>query len=114
MCAHDERNASGAIHGDGVIVEMEQEDEPWMTNLIQKGLKLSRVVLIGEHGEYPADELGRHMYPRKHLFEQIAGVFAQSGRSVPVRILTAPQSIDRQTETARKRPEPVVSSSGVQ
>jgi len=43
------------------------------------------VVLIGEHGEYPADELGRHMYPRKHLFEQIAGVFAQSGRSVPVR-----------------------------
>ena len=43
------------------------------------------MVLIGEHGEYPADELGRHMYPRKHLFEQIAGVFAQSGRSVPVR-----------------------------
>jgi hypothetical protein len=47
-------------------------------------LNVDGVVLIGEHGDYPADEFGRHMYPRKHLFEQIAGVFAASGRSVPV------------------------------
>eukprot|EP01052_Picozoa_sp_SAG31_P032088 SAG31_NODE_3479_length_4224_cov_31.581091_1_plen_494_part_00 len=47
-------------------------------------LDVDGVVLIGEHGDYPADEFGRHMYPRKHLFEQIAGVFAQCGRSVPV------------------------------
>lgn len=49
-----------------------------------KKLNVDGVVLIGEHGDYPADEFGRHMYPRKHLFEQIAGVFAASGRSVPV------------------------------
>lgn len=49
-----------------------------------KKLNVDGVVLIGEHGDYPADEFGRHMYPRKHLFEQIAGVFAASGKSVPV------------------------------
>jgi hypothetical protein len=36
-------------------------------------LDCDAVVLIGEHGDYPVDEMGRHMYPRKALFEQIAG-----------------------------------------
>jgi hypothetical protein len=47
-------------------------------------LAVDGVVLIGEHGDYPLDEQGRHMYPRRYFFEQIAGVFASSGRSVPV------------------------------
>jgi hypothetical protein len=47
-------------------------------------LAVDGVVLIGEHGDYPLDEQGRQMYPRRYLFEQIAGVFAGSGRSVPV------------------------------
>ena len=42
------------------------------------------VLLIGEHGDYPVDEQGRHMYPRRAFFEQIAGVFASAGRSAPV------------------------------
>ena len=45
-------------------------------------LGVDAVVLIGEHGDYPVDELGRHMYPRKALFEQIAGVMAQTGKVV--------------------------------
>jgi hypothetical protein len=48
------------------------------------GLAVDGVLLIGEHGDYPFDELGRHMYPRRYFFEQIAGVFAAAGRSVPV------------------------------
>ncbi|MCC6442417.1 MAG: hypothetical protein IT210_03055 [Armatimonadetes bacterium] len=47
-------------------------------------LAVDGVLLIGEHGDYPKDEMGRHMYPRRALFEQICGVFASSGRSVPV------------------------------
>ena len=47
-------------------------------------LAVDGVLLIGEHGDYPLDEQGRHMYPRRAFFEQIAGVFAHSGRSVPV------------------------------
>lgn len=47
-------------------------------------LAVDGVLLIGEHGDYPVDEQGRHLYPRRAFFEQIAGVFAGAGRSVPV------------------------------
>ncbi len=47
-------------------------------------LDVDAVLFIGEHGDYPWNERGRHMYPRRQFFEQIAGVFAESGRSVPV------------------------------
>jgi hypothetical protein len=47
-------------------------------------LNVDAVLLIGEHGDYPWNERGRHMYPRRYFFEQIAGVFSESGRSVPV------------------------------
>lgn len=50
----------------------------------EKDLAVDGVILIGEHGDYPSDELGRHMYPRRYLFEQICGVFAAAGRGVPV------------------------------
>ena len=49
-----------------------------------KELGVDAVLLIGEHGDYPWNERGRHMYPRRYFFEQIAGVFGESGRSVPV------------------------------
>jgi hypothetical protein len=47
-------------------------------------LDVDAVLLIGEHGDYPWNERGRHLYPRRHFFEQIAGVFAESRRAVPV------------------------------
>ncbi|MCE2394505.1 hypothetical protein J4G02_07945, partial [Candidatus Poribacteria bacterium] len=47
-------------------------------------LAVDGVLLIGEHGDYPYNELEQHMYPRRYLFEQICGVFASSGRTVPV------------------------------
>ena len=47
-------------------------------------LAVDGVLLIGEHGDYPHNEFEQHMYPRKYMFEQICGVFASSGRSVPV------------------------------
>ena len=49
-----------------------------------KELAVDGVLLIGEHGDYPWNEKEQHLYPRKYFFEQICGVFASSGRSVPV------------------------------
>jgi hypothetical protein len=47
-------------------------------------LAVDGVLSIGEHGTYSYNEKGQHMYPRRFFFEQICGVMATSGRSVPV------------------------------
>ena len=47
-------------------------------------LSLTRGRACARHGQYPNDELGRKVYPRRHLFQQITAVFASSGRVVPV------------------------------
>lgn len=49
-----------------------------------KELAVDGVLVIGEHGDYAWNEKGQHLYPRRYFFEQICGVFATSGRSVPV------------------------------
>ena len=50
----------------------------------EKELAVDGVLAIGEHGDYAWNEREQHLYPRKYFFEQICGVFATSGRSVPV------------------------------
>lgn len=47
-------------------------------------LAVDGVLIIGEHGDYPFNEKGQHLYPRRCFFEQVCGVFATSGRAVPV------------------------------
>ena len=47
-------------------------------------LAVDGVLIIGEHGDYALNEKGQHLYPRKYFFEQVCGVFASCGRSVPV------------------------------
>jgi hypothetical protein len=47
-------------------------------------LAADAVILIGEHGDYPENELGQQLYPRKELFDKIVDVFKATGRSVPV------------------------------
>ncbi len=47
-------------------------------------LAVDGVLLIGEHGDYAWNEKDQHLFPRKYFMEQICGVFATSGRSVPV------------------------------
>jgi hypothetical protein len=46
-------------------------------------LDVDAVVFIGEHGNYPSNELGQKLYPRYELFSQILDVYEQTGRSVP-------------------------------
>ena len=47
-------------------------------------LAVDAVLLIGEHGEYPTNELGQKMYPRKQFFDQIVSTMQRSQRFVPV------------------------------
>ena len=47
-------------------------------------LAVDGVLLVGEHGEYPANEKGQRLYPRYEMFQEIVKVFEAGGRSVPV------------------------------
>lgn len=73
--------------GRGLAAEHEVSIYPSIRQALTLGgdkLAVDGVLLIGEHGDYPHNELGQHMYPRRYMFEQICGVFASSGRGVPV------------------------------
>lgn len=47
-------------------------------------LAVEGVLLIGEHGTYPFNDKGQHLYPRRRFFEETVKVFRDSGRVVPV------------------------------
>ena len=47
-------------------------------------LAVDAVLSIGEHGQYPYNEKGQHMYPRKRFFDEIVAVFRDSNRTAPV------------------------------
>jgi hypothetical protein len=44
-------------------------------------LAVDGVLLIGEHGDYPLNERGQKMYPRKQFFDEIVAVFRRDGGS---------------------------------
>ncbi len=47
-------------------------------------LAVDGVVIIGEHGKYPDNEMGQKLYPRYEWFKEVVKVFESSGRAVPV------------------------------
>jgi hypothetical protein len=50
----------------------------------EKELAVDAVLSIGEHGDYPHNEFGQHMYPRKRFFDEIVAVMKRSNRFVPL------------------------------
>lgn len=48
-----------------------------------KPLGVDAVVFVGEHGDYPFNSSGQHLYPRYELFSQILDVYQRAGRGVP-------------------------------
>jgi hypothetical protein len=49
-----------------------------------KQLAVDAVLAIGEHGNYPVNELGQRKYPRKRFFDEIVAVMRRSRRYVPL------------------------------
>lgn len=47
-------------------------------------LAVDAVLIIGEHGNYPKNDLGQVLYPRYEFFKECVDVFTKDGRSVPV------------------------------
>ena len=60
---------------------------PTVAEALRRGgdeLAVDAVLLIGEHGNYPHNEIGQKLYPRYELFKQVTAVFEKDGRAVPV------------------------------
>ena len=49
-----------------------------------KDLAVDAVLSIGEHGDYPTNERGQKMYPRKRFFDECVAVMERAGRYVPL------------------------------
>jgi hypothetical protein len=49
-----------------------------------KDLAVDGVILVGEHGNYPINNKGQTLYPRRRFFEEVVKVFRKSGRVAPV------------------------------
>ncbi|HAY79673.1 MAG TPA: hypothetical protein DCY79_07695 [Planctomycetaceae bacterium] len=47
-------------------------------------LSVDAALLIGEHGDYPYNALGQHLYPRKRFFDEAVAVMERDNRFVPV------------------------------
>lgn len=47
-------------------------------------LAVDAVLIIGEHGDYPINDIGQKQYPRYEFFKQVTDVFRKDGRAVPI------------------------------
>lgn len=49
-----------------------------------KRVDVDGVLIIGEHGNYPDNEIGQKKYPRYEFFRQVADVFREDDRTAPI------------------------------
>jgi len=58
------------------------------TGQIGTELQVDGVLAIAEHGNYPVNNKGQKHYPRRHFFEQVSGVMANSEKRFSCPIFT--------------------------
>lgn len=49
-----------------------------------KELAVDAVLVIGEHGNYPRNDIGQKLYPRYEFFKEVVKVFKEDGKTVPM------------------------------
>jgi hypothetical protein len=47
-------------------------------------LAVDAVLIIGEHGNYPNNDIGQKQYPRYEFFKQVVDVFQKDGKTTPI------------------------------
>lgn len=80
-------------------------------------LAVDGVLLIGEHGDYPHNERGQHLYPRRRFFEETVAAFKEAGAVVPVfsdkHLSARPEDILWMYDTARAMEIPFMAGSSL-
>jgi hypothetical protein len=80
-------------------------------------LAVDAVLVIGEHGDYPRNDIGQKLYPRYEFFKQSVEVFRKDGRAVPVfndkHLSWKWEWAKEMVETARKMGFPLLAGSSL-
>jgi hypothetical protein len=80
-------------------------------------LAVDGVLLIAEHGDYPENNTGSFVFPKRRLFGEIVQVFEKSGRVVPVfsdkHLADNWQDIDWIWKTAQQHKIPLMAGSSL-
>src|SRR5207244_4318861 len=80
-------------------------------------LAVDAVLVIGEHGRYPRNELGQTQYPRYEFFRQVVEVFRKDGKAAPVftdkHLSWKWEWAKEMVETARALPVPLLAGSSL-
>lgn len=77
----------GDLSGDRVARFPSMKLYPTIADALTLGgndLAVDGVLLIGEHGDYPANEKGQRLWPRYEMYKQIVSVYRTTGKSAPI------------------------------
>lgn len=82
-----------------------------------EGVNVDGILIVGEHGEYPRNERGQILYPRRAFFDAAVAAMVAGGRRVPVfvdkHLSWSADEARRMVETAERLGIPLLAGSTV-